>query len=188
MLRNPLYSLSAHQQHQKGCGFLGMYEIGMFVFFPSFILKIDTAVNCHLSCEPLGCLASLSSLSYVQPISTVLAFTTMVPLSAPAWIEPDDDELTAPTFASHWPKKPPRPVLIKIDLNLIPPPVFSVKLQDLDCEELLWWLYLAESTHLSSDNDVNTTTDNTNSTNKTNSPSKAHTLLERMTKEDIIAQ
>jgi hypothetical protein len=83
-LRNPLYSLRAHQQHQKGCGFLGMYEMGMFVFFPLFILEVDTAANCHLSYEPLDCSASISLLDYVQIISTVSASMTTAPPLAPA--------------------------------------------------------------------------------------------------------
>ncbi len=188
MLHNLLYSLRAHQQRQKGCGFLGIYGMGMFVFFPLFILKVDTAVSCHLSYELLDCLASLSLLNYLQPILTILASMTTAPLLAPAHIEPDDDKLIVPTFASHWPKKPPRPALTNIDLNLIPPLTFSVKLQDLDSEELLWWLYLAESTHLSSNNHVSNMANNTNSTNNTNSPSNTWPQLERMTKEDIIAQ
>ena len=36
-LRNPLYSLRAHQR-QRGCGFIGMYGLGMHVFFPNFIM------------------------------------------------------------------------------------------------------------------------------------------------------
>ena len=36
-LRNPLYSLRAHQR-QFGCGFIGMQGLGMYVFFPSFIV------------------------------------------------------------------------------------------------------------------------------------------------------
>ncbi len=83
-LQNPLFSLRAHQQRQKGCGFLGMYGMGMFVFFPSFILKVDTAVDCHLSYEPLGCSASLSLFNYVQPISTPSASMTTAPPVAPA--------------------------------------------------------------------------------------------------------
>jgi hypothetical protein len=41
------------------------------------------------------------------------------------------------TFASHWPKKHLQPALPNIDVNFIPPPTYSVKLQDLDHEELL---------------------------------------------------
>jgi hypothetical protein len=59
-LQNPLYSLRAHQQRQKGCGFLGLHRMGIYVFFPSFILKVNTAVDCHLSYKPLGRSATLS--------------------------------------------------------------------------------------------------------------------------------
>ncbi len=46
-LRNPLYSLRAHQR-QRGCGFIGMYGLGMHVFFPTFIIEVNTMTNCHL--------------------------------------------------------------------------------------------------------------------------------------------
>jgi hypothetical protein len=39
-LRNPLYSLCTHQR-QNGCGFLGMYNLGTFIFFPAFIVEVD---------------------------------------------------------------------------------------------------------------------------------------------------
>jgi hypothetical protein len=38
-LRNQqLYSLQVHQ-HQRGCGFIGMFGLGMHVFFPAFFLN-----------------------------------------------------------------------------------------------------------------------------------------------------
>ena len=61
----PLYILWAHLK-QPGCGFLGTSESGMLVYFPSFVLSVDTSSNCHLSYEPLGSSASLESLHYVQ--------------------------------------------------------------------------------------------------------------------------
>ncbi len=61
----PLYSLRAHLK-QPGCGFLGTSESGMLVYFPSFVLSINTSSDCHLSYEPLGSSASLESLHYVQ--------------------------------------------------------------------------------------------------------------------------
>ena len=84
--------------------------MGMYIFFPSFILKVDTAVNCHLSYEPLGRSTTLLPLNYVQPMSTISASTTKAPPLVPAWIKPDDNESMAPLFANHWPKKPPRAV------------------------------------------------------------------------------
>jgi hypothetical protein len=61
----PLYSLRAHLK-QPGCGFIGTSDSGMLVYFPSFILSVDTSSDCHLSYEPLGTGASLGSLHYVQ--------------------------------------------------------------------------------------------------------------------------
>jgi hypothetical protein len=52
-LRSPLYSLCAHQQ-QHGCGFIGMFGLGFHIFFPTFILEVDTAINCHLAYALVG--------------------------------------------------------------------------------------------------------------------------------------
>ena len=65
-LAMPLYSLRAHFQ-QPGCGFLGTNDVGMLVYFPSFVLSADTSSDCTLSYEPLGRSAPLSTLHYVQP-------------------------------------------------------------------------------------------------------------------------
>jgi hypothetical protein len=141
-LLNPLYCIRAHQQRQDGCGFLGLYGMGMYVFFPSFILEVDTTVDCHLSYESLGRLASLSSFNYVQPVTPqhLASKTTTLP-SAPARIEPDDNELIAPTFAAHWPKKPPSLPPLDIDLSLIPTSKYLVKLKDMSQEELICCFY-----------------------------------------------
>jgi hypothetical protein len=65
-LRVPLYNLRAHIRH-RGCGFVGSYHTGMHVYFPGVVLSVDTSTNCHLFYEPLGKLAPLSTLHYVQP-------------------------------------------------------------------------------------------------------------------------
>jgi hypothetical protein len=62
----PLYSLRTHVT-QRGCGFIGSGESGFLVYFPSFVLSVDTAVDSHLSFAPLGRLAPLDTLHYVQP-------------------------------------------------------------------------------------------------------------------------
>jgi hypothetical protein len=97
----PLYSLRTHVT-QCGCGFFGTEESGFLVYFPTFVLQVDTAVDCHLSFSPLGHAAPLHSLDYVQPrcaptsypITTVPApatSTAVTPsLSGPAMIEDDD--------------------------------------------------------------------------------------------------
>ncbi len=66
VLRVPLYSLRAHIRHW-GCGFVGSYDTGMHVYFPGVVLSVDTSTNCHLSYKPVGKLAPLSTLHYVQP-------------------------------------------------------------------------------------------------------------------------
>ena len=65
-LRVPLYSLRAHLR-QRGCGFVGSFDTGMHVYFPGVVLSVDMSTDCHLSYEPLGKSAPLSSLHYVQP-------------------------------------------------------------------------------------------------------------------------
>jgi hypothetical protein len=42
-----LYSLWAHIK-QPGCGFIGTKDLGMLVYFPSFVLSVDTSSDCHL--------------------------------------------------------------------------------------------------------------------------------------------
>ena len=64
----PLYSLRAHFK-QRGCGFIGSNDAGMLVYFPSFVLSVDTSSDCTLSYEPLGRSAPLYTLHYVQPRS-----------------------------------------------------------------------------------------------------------------------
>jgi hypothetical protein len=62
----PLYSLHVHCI-QPGCGFIGASGVGILVYFPTFVLAVDTSKDCHLVFESLGRLASLNSLHYVQP-------------------------------------------------------------------------------------------------------------------------
>ncbi len=106
-LRNPLYSLRAHQC-QHGCGHIRMHQLGMFIFFPSFIVKVNTDTNCHLSYEPIGRLASIAKLDYVQPIqapSPSASTTAAMTPSASAVVEDEDDnDDDMPTYAasSTW--------------------------------------------------------------------------------------
>ena len=62
----PLYSLRTHVT-QRGCGFIGTEDSGFLVYFPTFVLSVDTAVDSHLSFESLGRSAPLYTLDYVQP-------------------------------------------------------------------------------------------------------------------------
>jgi hypothetical protein len=62
----PLYSLYAHCV-QPSCGFIGALGVGILVYFPSFILTVDTSKDCFLAFKSLGRLALLNTLHYVQP-------------------------------------------------------------------------------------------------------------------------
>jgi hypothetical protein len=73
----------------------------------------------------------------------------MAPLSTLAVIEPDDNNNNAditPTYASHWPKKPPSPPVPKLDLTHLYPPAYSVSLKDMDWDALIQCLYTLEAT------------------------------------------
>jgi hypothetical protein len=95
----PLYSLRTHFP-QRGCGFLGMKESGFLVYFPTFVLSVNTAVDCHLSLDPLGHSAPLNTLHYVQlrcppstypsKVSPTLSAATPSPTS-PAVVEDIDN-------------------------------------------------------------------------------------------------
>jgi hypothetical protein len=145
-LRNPLYSLRAHQ-HQRHCGSIGMYGLGMYIFFQTFILEVDTSTDCHLQYEPIGHSAKLADLDYVQPkkAKACSALVTVAPPIDLVLVEPDkDDNTDLPLYASHYPKKPPSPPTLLYNLINLPPPAYSVSLKDLDCDKLIQQLYSLE--------------------------------------------
>ena len=156
-LCNPLYSLCALQR-QHGCGFIRMQGLGMYLFFPSFIVEVDTATNCHLLYAPINRASTLSSLDYAQPIHTWnSAFATAsTPPLAPVVIAADDNDVppeALPTYVSHWPKKPPAPPAPPVVLPIIPPPAYSVRLKDLTRKELIQHLYSVKYAHCPADGD-----------------------------------
>ena len=113
----PLYSLRTHVT-QRGCGFFGTQDSGFLVYFPSFVLSVDTAVDCHLSFTPLGTSAPLHTLDYVQlrcAPSTHLVVTPVPVVSnatpsqfLPTLIESDDnDDNVLPDGAPSPPSRSP---------------------------------------------------------------------------------
>ena len=58
----------------------------MLVYFPSFVLSVDTSSDCHLSYEPLGTGASLDSLHYVQRRCSPSLYPSELPASRNATI------------------------------------------------------------------------------------------------------
>jgi len=177
-LRNPLYSLRAHQR-QRGCGFIGMYGLGMHVFFPTFIIEVDTATDCHLRYAPVGRKCGLPALDYVQPKFLIVKSSSAMASSldhAPATVEPDDDDQDIlPTFVSHWPKRPPSPTTPPLDLSRLPLSTFTTNLKDLDRDELIQRLYSME-------------VDTPRPVASTPPTGKSTTPLRCMDRDDIIAQ
>jgi hypothetical protein len=148
-LRYPLYSLRAHQR-QRGCGFIGMFGLGFHVFFPTFILEVDTVTDCHLVYTPVSRLAGLPDLDYVQPKfpPKASASATSAASIPPATIEPDDDKSSNDTaqedyvtYVPHWPKRPPSPSPMAIALDSITPTEFTKSLNDMTAAELAKLLF-----------------------------------------------
>ncbi len=105
----PLYSLCTHVT-QLSCGFLGIKESGFFVYFPTFVLSVDTAVHHHLSFDPLKRSAPLPTLNYVQPHcpaavfpskgSPALSNATPSPVSLALVEDDDNNDVPLPTLPS----------------------------------------------------------------------------------------
>ncbi len=97
-LAAPLYSLRAHFK-QRSCDFISPNDAGMLVYFPSFILSVDTSSDCNLSYEHLGRSAPLYTLHYVQPwcapqlYPSELSLSTNMVSKSPVLIE--DDQLVS---------------------------------------------------------------------------------------------
>jgi hypothetical protein len=103
----PLYSLRTHIT-QQGCGFIGTCESGFLVYFPTFVLSVDTAIDCHLSFDPLGRSAPLATLHYVQPRCSPAVYPSEVSPStstaAPSPASPvmiEDDNVQTLPLAKH---------------------------------------------------------------------------------------
>ncbi len=106
-VRNQLYSLRVQQCHSMVAVLLVCTSWVFFVFFPLFLVEIDTAADCHLLYEPIGRSCTVSSLGFVQPILSIsLASTTTALPSAPEVIEDNATDNILPTYAEHWPKQP----------------------------------------------------------------------------------
>ena len=129
-LRVPLYSLRAHLC-QRGYGFVGSHDTDMHVYFPSLVLSVDASTNCHLTYEPFGKSAPLSTLHYVQPHCPPTtypdensALCTTADSPAPVLVENDDGSVVldsvsprlgippaveSPSYKSVVPKQGPVP-------------------------------------------------------------------------------
>jgi hypothetical protein len=66
----------------------------MHTFFPTLILKVDTATDCHLQYKPIGRCTTLNQLDYVHPTSSTCQSASMAeaPSPIPAIIKPEDKQ------------------------------------------------------------------------------------------------
>ncbi len=103
----PLYSLRTHIT-QQGCGFIGTGESDFLLYFPAFVLSVNTAVDCHLSFNPLVWSALLATLHYVQPRCPPSLYPSEVSASrstvAPSPTSPvmiKDNNIATPQLADH---------------------------------------------------------------------------------------
>ena len=85
-LRAPLYSLRRHRL-MAGCGYFSHFEIGSYILFPDFVIKVDDSKDNLISFKSIG-LSKVNQLDYAEPrtISTTAA--------RPATVIPDDDSST----------------------------------------------------------------------------------------------
>ncbi len=131
----PLFSLHAHMM-QHGFGFFGSNKLGFLVYFPMFVLLVDTSVDCHLSYKPLGTSAQLNTLHYLKPrcpptlypSKFLPSLSTATPsLPSPALIK-DDEDTVLPVVdpALSDPSAPPSAMdlgLLSSQLQLLVDPV-----------------------------------------------------------------
>ena len=118
----PLYSLRAHCT-QRGCGFIGASDVGILVYFPTFVLSVDTSRDCHLAFESLGRSGNLDTLDYVQPRceptvypSELSSSSTSQVRPAPAVVEDDSD----PDVTWSYPQpKVPTPMPTTVDMSTV---------------------------------------------------------------------
>ena len=115
----PLYSLRAHL-HQRGCGFLGTFDDGFHVYFPSFVLSADMSSDCHLTYESLGKWVTLDSLHYVQPRCAATLYPSETSASTTAFVPPvaviEDDDASSADVTNDTPcAKTSPPVRVSSD-------------------------------------------------------------------------
>lgn len=64
-LQNPLYSLRKHKS-MPGCGTFSHFDVGSYILFPDFMLRIDDSVNNIVSYKSIG-QDDISRIDYAHP-------------------------------------------------------------------------------------------------------------------------
>jgi hypothetical protein len=126
----PLYSLRPHFT-QHGCRFIGASGVGILVWFPTFVLLVDTSKDCHLTYKSSGWSASLELLHYVQPRCSPSLYPLELPSTSVAkqtrmdQVVIEDDSSDELIWCYPQPKCTPRPPLTSMadSISQAPPPV-----------------------------------------------------------------
>jgi hypothetical protein len=111
----PLYSLRAHIK-QRGCGFIGTSDVGILVYFPTFVLSVDTSKDCHLAYELLGRSAPIDTLHYVRPRCELSLYPLEIAshgaVQTPILIDNNSsaEGLIDSDRSQVWPVSPPSPL------------------------------------------------------------------------------
>jgi len=130
--------------------------MGVCVFFPTFILEVNTTTDCHLIYEPCGRTVPLLQLDYAQPKKRreFQSSTVTATPKAPVLIADDSYDLIAPRIYHHMHPIGPndRQHLPSLPIQpLVPPPTYSVSLdQDELIQSLFSYKHPPVSTKLSS--------------------------------------
>lgn len=103
-LRAPLYSLRRHRL-MPGCGYFSHFEIGSYILFPDFVIKVDDSKDNLISFQSIG-LNKVSKLDYAEPRS----HTTTA--ARPATVIPDDDSSIISSTNTSPPPSPSEEELI----------------------------------------------------------------------------
>jgi hypothetical protein len=91
---------------QRSYGFFGSKKSSFLVYFPMFVLLVDTVLDCHLSSKPLGTYTPITTLHYIQPQCPPSLYSLEV----------------APSLSTATPSLP-SPALIKDDAYTVLPAV-----------------------------------------------------------------
>ena len=103
-LRSPLYSLRKHKA-MPGCGTFSFHNVGSFVLFPNFTLRIDDSVDNIVSYKSIGP-SSCGKLDYAQPHANR---SSTPPTSPPILIPPDDSSTSSDAVLPSSSSLPPTP-------------------------------------------------------------------------------
>jgi hypothetical protein len=100
-LRQPLYSLRKHKT-MPGCGTFSHSDVGSFILFPTFVLRIDDSIDNLVTYKSIGRQQPNIRSDYVEPRRHSSANNTTTTTTTTPHIIPSDDAST--TNDSHLPE------------------------------------------------------------------------------------